>query len=278
MINEFKSFNQRVEDTSKIKEISLELLENFDKFCRSNGLKYTLTQGTLLGAVRHKGIIPWDDDIDVAMYREDYDKLIHLSKSMPDNCVFISHETDKKYSRLYGRICNKNYLSVDKYYSGTTTNYYGIDIFPIEEVPENSDEYYKFAKKLRILRQMYIFSNSALFKGTSFLRAYIIKPLPIILCKIIGRNTIYNMFYNTVNKYKSTGSNTLAILTGEYVFKENFPKAEYLELIDMPFEKNNRMCIREYDKYLSKIYGDYMKLPPEDKRVNRHNFTLYTKE
>lgn len=277
MKSNYSSFNKKVEEPQKIKEISLQLLADFDAFCRANNLKYTLTQGTLLGAVRHKGIIPWDDDIDVAMFREDYDKLIALSKTMPDNCVFINHDTDKSYSRLYGRICNKNYLSVDKYYCNATTNYYGVDIFPIEEVPENADEYYKFAKKLRILRQMYIFSNSAVFKGINFLRAYIIKPIPIIICKLIGRNRIYKMFYNIVNKYKGTGSNTLAILTGEYVFKENFLKDDYLKFIDLPFEENERMCIEEYHKYLSKIYGDYMKLPPEEKRVNRHNFNLYTK-
>ena len=277
MISEFKPFVKKNEEPEKIKEISLKLLEEFDSFCRENGLNYTLTQGTLLGAVRHKGIIPWDDDIDVAMYRADYDKLIELSKTMPSTCKFINHDIDKKYSRLYGRICNKNYLSVDKYYCSSTTNYYGIDVFPIEEVPSDDGEYYKFAKKLRILRQMYIFSNSAVFKGVSFLRAYIIKPLPIIICKIIGRNNIYKMFYNTVNKYKGSDSGSLAIVTGEYVFKEKFPKTDYLKFTDLQFEGTNRMCMEENHKYLSKIYGDYMQLPPEDKRVNHHNFTLYTK-
>lgn len=275
-----KNFNlenaRRIENIEEVRKIELNILKEFDKFCRENNIRYVLTAGTLLGAVRHGGFIPWDDDIDIAVFRPDYEKLIALSEKLNDNCAFLSFENDKYFSRLYARIVNKKYVSRDKYYSKRYTNYFGIDVFPIEFVPKTGTD--KFFKKLKILRQMFIFSQSALFKGNGFLKAFIIKPIPIILCKIIGRERIYKMFYKTVKSVDAAKSECSAVLTGVYGGKEILTNADYYDIVNIYFDVLETFTVKNYEKYLTNIFGDYNKLPPENERFPHHNYILYSLE
>jgi len=264
-----------ISDMNQIKALSIEILRNFDKFCKEHGLRYCLAQGTLLGAVRHKGFIPWDDDVDISMYRPDYDKLIKLAASMPENCKFFSKETNPHHSRLYGRICNTDYVSVDAYYSKRLVGYFGIDVFPIDAVPSAKDVYLKFSKKIKILRQMFIFSNSAIFKGNGILRAFFIKPLPILICKLIGSNRIYKCFMKEIRSRSFDSAEHLGLITGIYTNKEQFPKDKYLDLIRCDFEDLKLPIIRNYDEYLRNIYGDYMQPPPKEKQVGHHTYKIY---
>ncbi len=264
-----------ITDMKEIKAIEIELLKEFDSFCKQHNLRYCLTQGTLLGAVRHKGFIPWDDDVDISMFRPDYDKLIKLADEMPESCRFFSRENLPYHSRLYGRICNMDYVSVDAYYSEKTCGYFGIDLFPIEAVPSSEEEYNKLAKKIKILRQMFIFSNSALFKGDGFLRAFIIKPLPIIICKILGAKRIYKWYMDAVSKISFDEADSLSLICAVYTYKEKFPKSDYLDLEEIEFEGLKLPAVKNYDAYLKQLYGDYMKLPPEEKRVAHHTFKIY---
>ncbi len=264
-----------ISDINEIKALEVEILRKFDNFCTENNLKYCLTGGSLLGAVRHGGIIPWDDDIDVAMYRPDYDKLLKLADEMPDDCKLFSIERGDKSARLYGRICNKSYISVDKFYDESLSGYFGIDVFPLEPVPADPKDYAAFSKKIRLLRRMFIFSNSALFKGNGFLKAYIIKPIPIIFCKIIGAKRIYKMFRNLIEKIDYEDTDCIALVTGQYTENERYPKEKYYNLIRLPFEGLKLPAMKTYDEYLKLLYGDYMKLPDEAHRQPHHSFDLF---
>ncbi len=264
-----------VSNIDDIKSLEIDTLEKFDKFCSENNLKYCLTGGSLLGAVRHKGIIPWDDDIDIAMFRPDYNKLLELAPSMPEDCRLFSIERGDKSARLYGRICNMNYISVDKYYDQKLSSYFGIDIFPLEAVPSDPVSYAKFAKKIRLLRRMFIFSNSALFKGNGFLKAYLLKPLPIIVCKIIGAKRIFKRFRKLIDKIDYKNAECIALLTGRYTENERYPKDKYYNLIRLDFDRLKLPAPQTYDEYLKQLYGDYMLLPPEKDRKPHHSFELY---
>lgn len=277
MKSKFNLENARqINDIDEIRKIELEILTKFDKFCRENGIRYVLTAGTLLGAVRHGGFIPWDDDIDIAIFRPDYEKLISLSKKMGEDFALLNFENDNNYSRLYARIVNKKYVSRDKYYSKRFTNYFGIDVFPIESVPnENADRYFK---KLKVLRQMFIFSQSALFKGNGALKKYVIKPVPILLCKFIGRERIYKMFYKTVKNVDVNSSDSSAVVTGVYNRKELLTNKDYYDIINIYFDGLATFSVKNYEKYLTSIFGDYNKLPPENERIPHHNYILYSLE
>ena len=277
MTNEIKR-GEPITDLNEIKALEIEILRKFDEFCSEHDLKYCLTGGSLLGAVRHKGIIPWDDDIDVGMFRPDYDKLLKLAVEMPEDCRLFSIENGDKSARLYGRICDKNYVSVDKYYEESLSNYFGIDVFPLEAVPSDEKEYAKFSKKIRLLRRMFIFSNSALFKGNGFLKAYILKPLPIIFCKLIGAKRILKAFRNLIEKIDYDKAEHIALLTGQYTENEQYPKEKYYKLIRLDFEGLKLPAMESYDEYLRRLYGDYMQLPDEAHRQPHHSFDLYKVE
>lgn len=264
-----------ISDIKEIKKLEIDTLKKFDDFCTEHNLKYCLTGGSLLGAIRHKGIIPWDDDIDIGMFRPDYNRLLELAPQMPSDCRLFSIERGDKSARLYGRICNTDFVSVDKYYDESLSSYFGIDIFPLEAVPSDPKEYAKFARKIRTLRRMFIFSNSALFKGNGFLKAYILKPIPIIACKLIGSKRIFKIFRNLIEKIDYDSANHIALLTGRYTEKERYPKSKYYNLIRVEFEGLMLPSPADYDEYLTLLYGDYMKLPPESDQKPHHSFDLY---
>ena len=266
---------EKITDLDEIKALEIGILRRFDEFCGAHDLKYCLTGGSLLGAVRHKGIIPWDDDIDIGMFRPDYDKLLKLAKEMPEDCRLFSIENGDKSARLYGRVCDMNFVSVDKYYDQSLSNYFGIDVFPLEAVPSDMQEYAKFSKKIRLLRRMFIFANSALFKGNGFLKAYIIKPIPILICKIIGAKKIFKMFRNLIEKIDYEDAEYIALLTGQYTENEQYPKSKYYDLVRIDFEDLKLPAMKTYDEYLMRLYGDYMELPAEAHRRPHHSFDLY---
>lgn len=264
-----------ITDIGEIKALELDILKKFDAFCTQHGLKYVLTGGSLLGAVRHKGIIPWDDDIDIGMFRPDYDKLLSLADQMPEDCRLFSYELSKDTARLYGRVCNTEYVSVDRYYEEDLSSYFGIDVFPLEAVPSDPQEYAKFSKKIRLLRRMFIFANSVPFRGSSFLRAYILKPLPILFCHLIGRDRIFKMFRKEIQRRDYEKATHIALVTGQYTENERYPKEKYYRIIRLPFEDMMLPAPESYDEYLRLLYGDYMKLPPKEKRHPHHTFDLY---
>ncbi len=262
-------------DTDAQKQIVVKILADFDAFCKKHNIRYCLTQGTLLGAVRHGGMIPWDDDIDIAVFREDYDRLIEYSKEMPNTCRFVSRETDGEFPRLYGRVCNTDYSVLDKFYSKKYIGFYGIDVFPIDAVPTEKAEYQSFAQKLKRLRRLFIFSNSAPFLGTDILRAWFIKPPLILFSKIIGSNRLFKGFKALATATPYDNAQKLAVLTGEYAEKEAFSKQAYLDLITVEFEGMQLPCVRNYDEYLTNLFGDYMTLPPIEQRKPHHNFYVF---
>lgn len=247
----------------KIHGIQKELLDKFVEVCKKLNLRYTLSSGSLLGAVRHKGFIPWDDDIDVAMVREDYEIFIkEANKHLPEGFE-LQHFTNSKYAfNCFAKVRNNNTAWIYSSDTMTAKNNmgFGIDVFPIDRI-ESERKLKKLSKKNRII---------SLLRGSYSLKTYhttkMIKLASILLfpiARMLGLRRINKLQDNLEKKY-NYGESTC----GDSLRKNKImPFSIFENYIDIEFEGDKYKCIKDYDTYLRIIYGDdYMELPPEEKR------------
>ena len=262
------------ENTKQLKElqsIELETLKEFDKICKNNNIKYTLIGGTLLGAIRHNGFIPWDDDIDVCMLRNDYNKFIEIQKKQLNNkkYYFQSMETDEEFGLPFGKIKRKNSIHsettcpLDEKKQGIW-----IDIFPIDKIDDN-----KILAFFTFIKVFYYKSIIAFKLNFSFaskgIRKIILNIIKFI-SKFYSINKAKKKYYKLIEKSNKKESSNYISHGGVYLLKEIFPKKVFEEIITHKFEDSNFYIPKYYDEYLTQIYGDYMKLPPKEKQVSNH--------
>lgn len=260
-------------NSNDIKKIQLDMLIKFNSFCKENNLRYYLAGGSCLGAIRHNGFIPWDDDIDLMMLRSDYDKLILLLKDKK-----IDEKIDfkcLKYNNTFypfGKLFRNDTYTV----CSDTPLHDGIwiDIFPLDNVPSDEEKIFRKAKKNRkiILAKLVKKNNGNLKK---YIGKLIIKFFTIFIpIKYYSRKAdkMAKKWYNEDLGYVA---NILWATNNELMKKEWIEDGEVhtheFEGYQIPIPAN-------YDKYLSNLYGDYMKLPPKEKQVTHGYEAWYIKE
>ena len=255
----------------KLQLTELEMLMDIDKLCRKNKIRYFLVGGTLLGAVRHKGFIPWDDDIDIAMPREDYEKFINLctKKDILGEKYFLHcDETDEKYYNPFIKVKKNNTTFAEKSIEKIDTHKgIFIDIFPYDYVPKQDSPLQKIQSILvkNIQATVYVKCNINDSKEQKRKILYkIFNMFSTTTLKKMSRtiSTIFNK--NEANKY-------VVSLTGCFpYYKETLLKEKVFPLKEIEFEGHNFFGLQDNDYYLEKIYGNYMKLPPKNQRMT-HN-------
>ena len=269
---------EEVKDIRDIQMISLKILEYVDKICRENNLKYSLVGGTLIGAIRHKGFIPWDDDVDIMMPRPDYEKFLEI----------MDKTESKKYKALYFSDKYPNYtypfikvvdLDTELYEKDFLRNEHMgvfIDIFPADGYDEKKSR--KTIKKVHNLRAMCALSISKgnLKKPNQFLKNTL-KFFLSFIAKPLGYKFWLKKIDKQVKKCKYEDYDLSASYSGSYMYKEIFKKSLYDEMIEVPFENKKFYAFKNYDEYLRNIYGDYMTPPPENKRNPHHGLKIYKK-
>jgi len=260
---------------TEIQEEELKMLEKVIKFLEKNNLKYFACGGTLLGAVRHKGFIPWDDDIDIAMPREDYEKLIDIGRKNPfaieENLEISSLELNGLL-QPFCKILNKDLLIKDNGYG--MDKYLWIDIFPVEGLPENDEELRKTTDKILFLKKIIILKEvNDLKKISNNKIKLILKSTLRLFLKLFPTRLLVKKQIQLCKKYSyNTSKYVGGLCLGE--LKKN-PKIikEDLEIEKIQFESLVINGIKNYDKYLTNAYGNYMELPPVEKRVT-HNIEI----
>lgn len=241
----------------------LEILKYFDNFCRENELKYSLAGGTLLGAVRHKGFIPWDDDIDVCMPRPDYEKFV---SSFKHESLFITHDRESNAKYPFTKILDKKVMLNHEGFSEVENLW--IDVFPVDGLPENDKRLAKIYKKSTFYRKVIGFNQVENFDKYHGRHNKIVAKLIGIFAKIYGYKRAIRNSIKLAQKYDYEKSDFVGAVTwGCYGVGERMVKSEYEKFIEMEFEGYNFFVMGCWDSYLHGIYGDYMQLPPEDKRV-----------
>lgn len=266
--------NMREIQIDELKTIQLDILASIDEFCRNHSINYSMACGTLLGAIRHKGYIPWDDDIDIYLLREDYKRLIREFPSEYKHIKIASLERDSKWDRAYAQAYDDRTLLQSEargYAVGV-----GIDVYPIDTVPQKESDWLKFNKKRRFFQHLYVLKYLKVHLHRSLLKNLLILVSHIILLPFTQRN-IGRFLDKYAQKYNGIDSEYVFECCQGMIQKRPFMRSCMCEFIDVPFEDRKFMSMKNYDSYLSNGYGDYMKLPPVEKRVANHSFKAYMK-
>jgi lipopolysaccharide cholinephosphotransferase len=246
----------------------LRILIFFDQICRENNIKYYLAGGTLLGAIRHKGFIPWDDDIDICMPRPDYIKILnYFQQHHFEHYILKSGEfmdLDLPFAKLFDiRVA----LADDKYQDKQWEKYLWIDILPVDGLPSDISDVKRIYDKLSFYRKLLEITSIRLGEGRTAFRKYC-KYIIKFLVNIYGKRHIINKMERIATTYAYETSDYVGIVSwGLYGVGERMPKREFEKLYKVEFEGHTFPSFACWDAYLSGLYGDYMQLPPENKRV-----------
>ena len=251
-----------------VQAVELEILREFDRICKKNDLKYSLAYGTLIGAVRHKGFIPWDDDIDIVMPRSDYEKLRLLWASESSSCYFIQdYREDLYYPNNFMKIRKNNtaYIQGDNEFNANYHTGIFIDIFPMDRLApsgfKRKKQYIAF-----ILNLLYSRGYKSGKKGLYDLVESILLIPP--------RRSFFFLRRKTEEYYRKWNFNDrlslVSACTYEYC-RMYFDSDLFNDIIELPFEGFNFSCTSKYDDFLRKCYGDYLEMPPENERIWKHN-------
>lgn len=248
----------------------LEILKAFDAYCNKTGLVYWMAGGTLLGAVRHKGFIPWDDDIDIAMPRPDYERLLKLVRRRPVGEQYqLFTDRDDRTAQPFAQLVRTDMViekEADRYLEKYRVPYLWMDIFPIDGFPKE-----RWQKKLHLdimgaARFLSIRARATLGRGTSPIRTLLKLPV-ILLGRLIGVRRLRSFITGVALLFPYERSREVGIaVNGYYGPGEAYPKRAVFPRVRLPFEGEEFYAPACYDSYLHGIYGDYMKLPPIEKR------------
>lgn len=260
--------NEKRIEVDELKRIQLDILTIIDRFCRENGIKYSLGCGSMLGAARHKGYIPWDDDIDIYLLRDEYERLVNQFPEVYENIKLASLQRDRKWNRAYSKaydIRTEMQDAGNKYRIGV-----GIDVYPIDTVPEEKGEWLKYDRIRRGYQRLYEWKISMLFRKGRAWWKYLFLPLTKILLLPFSARRIAIFIEHYSMKYRRTQSPYVFECCQGIMQKNPFKRSAMEHLIDMPFEDRIVSGMRDYDEYLSNAYGDWRELPPVEKRVAHH--------
>ena len=259
-------------DIDELKKLQFEILKYVAAFCENHHINYWLTAGTLLGAVRHQGYIPWDDDIDIGMKREDY-TIFTQQFNHGDNKRYSFHclENDKNYLYPMGKVLDNATVLYEpnKEYGYQIAVY--IDVFVYDHIPSDPS----IVKKLYRQRDFYLrmrYLRDAREHSGSYLRKKLVHAVSLCL-KVFPTIFIAKRIAAIGKKYREDETGFYGDLVGEH--RVIIDAAILSSFVKLKFEDGEYLVPADYDKWLTLFFGNYMQLPPEEQRVSHHNFEVF---
>lgn len=257
------------ETLKKLQQVQIEILNVIDTVCRQNGLRYSLYAGTLLGAVRHKGFIPWDDDLDVCMPREDYEKFIQVwSNSNTDGYVLQNKRNTPSFSQSFTKIRKDRtcFLQSDaergQYHTGIF-----VDVFPIDRIPNG--KFKRMLYKWNCMRYQLYTREFVPPKENGIIR--LASKILLGLTPAVKRLDIRIKLEEKISLYNKDLQLDIIFVETMSTIKKIMPASLLDEFVWLQFENREYMCFKMWNEYLTLKYGNYMQLPPKEERVWKHH-------
>ncbi len=262
-------------DLAELKVIQMDVLEVIDKFCTENGIRYSLACGSFLGAIRHKGYIPWDDDIDIYIPREDYERFIHIFPEKLNHIRVASMEREPKWNRAYAQAYDCRTV-MDEYANTPIKVGVYIDVYPVDSVPDSDAEWLRYNKLRRALIRTYELKYIPIRWDRSFVKNIVLILGKTLLLPFSSRQ-MAKLISSFAQRYNDRGYERSFECVQGMLQMRPFKSLLMTEFTRTPFEDRQFMIMKDYDAYLSNGYGDYMQLPPKEKQIPHHRFNAYWK-
>lgn len=255
-------------DNEQVKQLLLNLLSTFDDVCKIHSIRYSLDSGTLLGAVRHGGFIPWDDDVDVIVPRPDYERLLSHPEWFPaplDLLLPLSDDSIFPFAKLVTR----EWRAQEPILDGVMNSWLWLDIFPVDSIPSTTGEVNRLYREQRDLIKVASRSIGLDERQRGTLK-YTIKKIGLPLHRLLfPTDRLFRKVERDAKKIPYGTTDNVANVTWLSIVKgRDIPTSDFDSLIRMKFEDKEFSVIPHWHEYLSGLYGDYMTLPPESQRVS----------
>lgn len=259
-------------NVEELKEIQLAMMDDIHQFCKDNCITYYLAFGTLLGAIRHKGYIPWDDDIDIMMLRPDYERFIEMYNQKQSPYRIVCHENTEDYDLPFGKVHDSRTVMNETLYKDNDNYGVYIDVFPLDA---SVNRPYQYAANY--IRRIINLKKASFGTGRG-----LIKDILIALAQFCLLPFSVNMLLRSGDRICKMNSihdtDKLAVIVCLDMARSNYRKSDFECVEKCTFEGREYNIPCGYDAILKAYYCDYMQLPPEEKRVSTHKFVAYWKD
>lgn len=262
--------------SEELKQVQIDIMKYVHNFCEKNGIKYFICSGTLIGAARHKGFIPWDDDIDIMMPRDDYERFISLFSKETGRFKVWSHKLQNNYPLPYAKVTDEQTLKMENMIGAIELGV-DIDVFPLDDIPDDDKLFKAVVQKGQFYNNILGLKQTTIRKGRALYKNIFL---------IIGR--VFFSFISVISILRKIDNNAMRYhgctckRTADLVFpvagmKEVQQKEYYEHTVLLKFENEQFVAPEKYHEFLTARYGNYIKLPPIEQQVTHHSFKAYWK-
>lgn len=264
------------EELAKLHELEIKIALEIKRVCEKHQIKYFLAFGSLLGAIRHQGFIPWDDDLDIGMLRDDYERFIRVFNKETDSKIFFMEnwDTEPCYGHSFTKIKLNNTV-FEEYSISKTNTHKGIfvDVFPFDSLVDNPQEIRQFEKRIRFFRMLYKFKLGYRPTNPSDKSQLLFSKLFWFVGLFVKRSWIKKCLFSQETKYNGLQPTppNVVLASGARRCKDYFDRNYLNDTIEVTFDGVQFAVPKEYHKVLTRMYGDYMQLPPVEQRTFRHS-------